>query len=110
MSSDLHDLAKNSPMEHENDHHVEKCNVDTLHHERHQFDPVQQSNTLTELMGSNPKPSEDPDDPLNWSRARKHVFLFVISATAFLADYGSATGAVTLLPQAKYMQCLEESP
>lgn len=47
-----------------------------------------------------PQPSDDPHDPLNWSRTRKHVFLFIISATAFLPDYGSATGAVTLLPQA----------
>ena len=47
-----------------------------------------------------PQPSEDPQDPLNWSRTRKHVILFIISAAAFLPDYGSATGAVTLLPQA----------
>ena len=47
-----------------------------------------------------PQPSDSPHDPLNWSRTRKHVILFIISATAFLPDYGSATGAVTLLPQA----------
>jgi hypothetical protein len=47
-----------------------------------------------------PQPSDDPDDPLNWSRFRKHAILFTIAATAFLPDYGSATGAVTLLPQA----------
>jgi len=47
-----------------------------------------------------PQPSDDPHDPLNWSRARKHVILIIISAAAFLPDYGSATGAVTLLPQA----------
>lgn len=42
-----------------------------------------------------PQPSDDANDPL-----KKHVILFIISATAFLPDYGSATGAVTLLPQA----------
>jgi hypothetical protein len=47
-----------------------------------------------------PQPSDDANDPLNWSRYKKHVILFIISATAFLPDYGSATGAVTLLPQA----------
>lgn len=64
-----------------------------------------------------PQPSDDPNDPLNWSLSRKFVILFVISATAFLPgmsapasiltisltiveDYGSATGAVTLLQQA----------
>lgn len=46
-----------------------------------------------------PQPTDDPDDPLNWSWAKKHAILFVVSATALLPDYGSATGAVTLLPQ-----------
>ncbi|EME83536.1 uncharacterized protein MYCFIDRAFT_39163 [Pseudocercospora fijiensis CIRAD86] len=48
-----------------------------------------------------PQPSQDPDDPLNWSWTRKHIVLLVIAATSFLPDYGSATGAVTLIPQAK---------
>ena len=47
-----------------------------------------------------PQPSSDPNDPLNWSRFEKHLILIIISMTAFLPDYGSATGAVTLLPQA----------
>ncbi|KAL8632435.1 hypothetical protein Q9189_001810 [Teloschistes chrysophthalmus] len=46
-----------------------------------------------------PQPSDDPNDPLNWSWGKKHLILFVISATSFLPDYGSATGAVTLIPQ-----------
>ena len=49
-----------------------------------------------------PQPSTDADDPLNWSWTKKHIVLLVISATSFLPDYGSATGAVTLLPQSKY--------
>ena len=48
-----------------------------------------------------PQPTEDPNDPVNWSKVRKHIVLFIIAYTAFLPDYGSATGAVTLLPQAK---------
>ncbi|KAH7095863.1 major facilitator superfamily domain-containing protein [Paraphoma chrysanthemicola] len=47
-----------------------------------------------------PQPTDDPRDPHNWSSVKKHVILFVISFAAFLPDYGSATGAVTLLPQA----------
>ncbi|KAI4854087.1 MFS general substrate transporter, partial [Aureobasidium sp. EXF-8845] len=47
-----------------------------------------------------PQPSDSPLDTLNWSLTRKHVILFIISLAAFLPDYGSATGAVTLLPQA----------
>jgi hypothetical protein len=47
-----------------------------------------------------PQPSDSPSDTLNWSPTRKHVILFIISLAAFLPDYGSATGAVTLLPQA----------
>ncbi|KAF5679180.1 major facilitator superfamily transporter [Fusarium heterosporum] len=48
-----------------------------------------------------PQPSNDPFDPLNWSPVKKHVILFVVSFAAFLPDYGSATGAVTLLQQAE---------
>ncbi|KAL8840334.1 MAG: hypothetical protein Q9170_001349 [Blastenia crenularia] len=51
-----------------------------------------------------PQPSADPHDPLNWSQGRKNLILFIISATALLADYGSATGAVTLIPQAQIWQ------
>lgn len=47
-----------------------------------------------------PQPSDDPDDPLNWSFMKKHVMLLIVSFTALLPDYGSATGAVTLIPQA----------
>ena len=50
-----------------------------------------------------PQPSDDPNDPLNWSDYKKHVVLFVISFAAFLPDYGSAVGAVTLMPQAMYV-------
>lgn len=46
-----------------------------------------------------PQPSNDPNDPLNWSWTKKHVILIIISMTAFLPDYGSATGAVALIPQ-----------
>lgn len=48
-----------------------------------------------------PQPSDDPQDPLNWSWRKKHAILFVVAAAAFLPDYGSATGAVTLQPQAE---------
>ena len=48
-----------------------------------------------------PQPSDNPLDPLNWTHFKKHLVLLIISAAAFLPDYGSATGAVTLLPQAE---------
>ncbi|KAL8930413.1 MAG: hypothetical protein Q9208_000597 [Pyrenodesmia sp. 3 TL-2023] len=47
-----------------------------------------------------PQPSDDPDDPLNWSQSKKHILLAVVCACTFLPDYGSATGAITLIPQA----------
>jgi hypothetical protein len=50
-----------------------------------------------------PQPSDDPNDPLNWSWGQKHLVLFIVSLTAFLPDYGSATGAVTLIAQAAYV-------
>jgi hypothetical protein len=48
-----------------------------------------------------PQPSDDPEDPLNWPQSKKMAFLFIIAFCSFLPDYGSATGAVTLLEQAK---------
>lgn len=48
-----------------------------------------------------PQPSDDPNDPLNWSWKKKHIILLVVAAAAFLPDYGSATGAVTLQLQAE---------
>ena len=49
-------------------------------------------------------------DPLNWTQAKKHAFLFVISATAFLPDYSSATGAVAIIPQAEYAISISVCP
>lgn len=48
-----------------------------------------------------PQPTDDKHDPLNWSWAKKHAILFVVAFVSFLPDYGSATGAVTLIPQAE---------
>ncbi|KAL8896562.1 MAG: hypothetical protein Q9192_003029 [Flavoplaca navasiana] len=52
-------------------------------------------------LGPNASTKTAPDDdPLNWSQAKKHTLLAVIIACTFLPDYGSATGAITLIPQA----------
>lgn len=48
-----------------------------------------------------PQPCDDPNDPLNWSQFRKNLILALVCACTFLPDYGSVTGAVTLIPQAK---------
>ena len=48
-----------------------------------------------------PQPSDDPRDPLNWPTWRKHMTLLVICIAGAMGDYGSATGAITLLPQAE---------
>ncbi|ODQ52981.1 MFS general substrate transporter [Saitoella complicata NRRL Y-17804] len=49
-----------------------------------------------------PQPSDDPNDPLNWSWTKKHLILMVISAAAILPDFGSATGAPLLTVQGEY--------
>ena len=54
-----------------------------------------------------PQPSSDPNDPLNWNPLRKYVTLMVITVTACVADFGSAMGIVTLLPQAVYVALRE---
>ena len=48
-----------------------------------------------------PQPSSDVNDPLNWSQSKKMTILLIISATAFLADFGSSMGAVTSVVQSK---------
>lgn len=92
--------------------------VESLHEEKgiHGFDAAQGYVVDSAEIGSTqlkladdgrtvliPQPSDDGNDPLNWSSYKKHLFLFIIAATAFLPDYGSAVGAVTLLPQAEYV-------
>ncbi|KAK5789847.1 hypothetical protein VI817_008970 [Penicillium citrinum] len=48
-----------------------------------------------------PQPSDDPQDPLNWSYGKKHAVLAIVIACSFLPDYGSVTGAATLTLQAE---------
>ncbi|KAK8034658.1 hypothetical protein PG993_009653 [Apiospora rasikravindrae] len=55
-----------------------------------------------------PQPSSDAHDPLNWSWRKKHIILFIVAFSALLPDYGSATGAVTLLPQSKEWNMTED--
>lgn len=50
-----------------------------------------------------PQPSDDENDPLNWSQTRKMTILLVVSATAFLADFGSTMGAVTSVVQSNLL-------
>ena len=45
------------------------------------------------------QPSEDAHDPLNWTARKKMAILMTVSATAFIADFGSSTGAVTSVVQ-----------
>ena len=55
-----------------------------------------------------PQPSDDPEDPLNWPEWKKNMILVVIAIAACTPDYGNATGAVALLPQAQYVVSLRQ--
>ena len=46
-----------------------------------------------------PQPTDDPNDPLNWSWGRKHAMLAIVSFTAFLDDYGSGSGIPLIVLQ-----------
>lgn len=46
-----------------------------------------------------PQPSDDPDDPLNWSWGKKHMILFILALSAFLGDFGSGAGIPCIIPQ-----------
>ena len=48
-----------------------------------------------------PQPSDNPEDPLNWTAYKKNLVLAVLVACSFLPDYGSVTGAATLTLQAE---------
>ena len=72
----------------------------------HNSDIFEKSNDSSPLGSKSsgtlvPEPSDSPQDPLNWSWSKKHTILLVLSATAFLPDYGAASGASTQLPQAE---------
>ncbi|KAI9840564.1 MAG: hypothetical protein M1837_001544 [Sclerophora amabilis] len=46
-----------------------------------------------------PRPSSDPQDPLNWSWHKKHAILLVVAYSAFMADFSSAAGVPTIVVQ-----------
>ncbi len=50
-----------------------------------------------------PQPSDDPNDPLNWSRYKKGTILAVLSISAAMPDIASSVGVVTVLPQAMWV-------
>jgi hypothetical protein len=41
-----------------------------------------------------PQPSNDPNDPLNWSQSKKNLILFVVSCTGMLTSFDGS-----LVPQ-----------
>ncbi|OQU96344.1 hypothetical protein CLAIMM_02441 [Cladophialophora immunda] len=47
-----------------------------------------------------PRPSTDPNDPLNWSWTEKHLVLFMVAAMAFQGPFDSASPAAGFLEQA----------
>jgi MFS family permease len=49
-----------------------------------------------------PQPSSSPYDPLNWSPYRKHLMLFIVAFTGFLADFASAAGVPLIQVQGQY--------
>ena len=47
-----------------------------------------------------PQPSDDSNDPLNWSQRKKNIMLTVLSISAAMPDVASSMGIIALLPQA----------
>ena len=47
-----------------------------------------------------PQPSEDPDDPVNWSSFKKHMILIVVGIGAFCGDFSSAASLACIGLQA----------
>ncbi|KAH0843811.1 MFS transporter [Fonsecaea pedrosoi] len=49
-----------------------------------------------------PQPSDDPNDPLNWSWFKKHAFLVAASICTFSSDFGITVGVPAVVRQAEY--------
>ena len=47
-----------------------------------------------------PQPTNDPNDPLNWSWTRKHAILFTVAWAGLCADWTSASGPSVIFQQA----------
>ena len=48
-----------------------------------------------------PQPSDDPNDPLNWSSFKKHMILTIVALGAFCGDFGSGAGIPDVVLQSK---------
>ncbi|PSK48651.1 hypothetical protein B9Z65_62 [Elsinoe australis] len=51
-----------------------------------------------------PQPTDDPNDPLNWSWRKKHAILFIVAWGALCADFTSAAGTAVIFLQAEEWQ------
>ncbi|KAM0418491.1 hypothetical protein ACHAPD_004850 [Fusarium lateritium] len=47
-----------------------------------------------------PQPTDDPNDPLNWSSRKKHLILLVVAWAALVSDFTSAAGSAPIILQA----------
>ncbi|EWZ33018.1 hypothetical protein FOCG_12569 [Fusarium oxysporum f. sp. radicis-lycopersici 26381] len=47
-----------------------------------------------------PQPTDDPNDPLNWSSRKKHLILLVVAWAALTSDFTSAAGSAPVILQA----------
>jgi hypothetical protein len=47
-----------------------------------------------------PQPSDDPEDPLNWSWGKKHAVLLALGAGCLLTDWGMTWGSTLFEAQA----------
>ncbi|KIW98132.1 uncharacterized protein Z519_01716 [Cladophialophora bantiana CBS 173.52] len=46
-----------------------------------------------------PQPSDDAQDPLNWSASKKHRILITLAVAVFMADFQATSGVPCLIPQ-----------
>ncbi|KAF4547707.1 Hypothetical protein D9617_37g012330 [Elsinoe fawcettii] len=47
-----------------------------------------------------PQPTDDKNDPLNWSWTKKHLILFTVAWGSLCSDFTSASGSATVIVQA----------
>ncbi|KAI5917617.1 major facilitator superfamily domain-containing protein [Camillea tinctor] len=48
-----------------------------------------------------PQPTDDPNDPLNWSWLRKHLVLFTVAWAALCTDFNATAGSAIIFQQAE---------
>ncbi|KAH8804875.1 major facilitator superfamily domain-containing protein [Xylogone sp. PMI_703] len=81
--------------------HVEDNYGGGLPHEEHSSGPVVPVLDGTDYRELLPRPSNDPNDPLNWSWAQKHTVLAIVAMMAFQGGFDAGSASAGFVQQSE---------